>query len=82
MPRASAVESRRPVNDDLDNRLRDRLFLTRITRHLARTRLRIESDVTQKLHTDLHAVVAEARRLRRRAAWLVRVKKPLPKVTR
>ncbi len=46
------------------------------------SRLRVESEVTQKLHTDLHTVVAEARRLRRRAAWLVRVKKPLPKVTR
>ena len=70
------------ANEDLDNRLRDRLFLTRLTRHLARTRARLESNVTQRLHTDLHAVVAEARRLRRRAAWLVRVKKPLPKVTR
>lgn len=70
------------MNEDLDNRLRDRLFLTRLTRHLARTRVRVESSVTQRLQTDLHAVVAEARRLRRRAAWLVRVKKPLPKVTR
>jgi hypothetical protein len=70
------------MNEDLDNRLRDRLFLTRLTRHLARTRVRVESNVTKRLHTDLHAVVAEARRLRRRAAWLVRVRKPLPKVTR
>ena len=70
------------MNEDLDNRLRDRLFLTRLTRHLARTRVRVESNVTQRLQTDLHAVVAEARRLRRRAAWLLRVKKPLPKVTR
>jgi len=70
------------MNDDLDNRLRDRLFLTRLSRHLARTRARLESNVTRRLQTDLHAVVAEARRLRRRAAWLVRARNPLPKVTR
>jgi hypothetical protein len=70
------------MNEDLDSRLRDRLFLTRLNRHLARTRVRDESNVTRRLHMDLHAVVAEARRLRRRAAWLVRMKKPLPKVTR
>jgi hypothetical protein len=70
------------VNEDLDKRLRDRLFLTRLNRHLLRTRLRLEANVADRLKGNLQNVVAEARRLRRRAAWLVRAKKPLPKVTR
>jgi hypothetical protein len=81
--RGPAVESRRPaVNEDLDKRLRDRLFLTRLNRHLLRTRLRLETSVADRLKGDLQNVVAEARRLRRRAAWLLRGKKPIPKVTR
>jgi hypothetical protein len=83
--RGPAVESRRPVpavNEDLHKRLRDRLFLTRLNGHLAQARLRFEMNVAVRLKGDLQAVVSEARRLRRRAAWLVRAKKPLPKVMR
>lgn len=63
-----------------DTKLRDRLFLTRLRRELAHYRVLKESGVTRRLHDELHAVLAESRRLRRRTGWLVRTKKPLPKV--
>jgi len=68
--------------DDLDARLRNRLFLTRIHRQLGRRRVAREHEVTRRLHSDLHEVVAEARRLKRRAAWLLRTGKPLPTVVK
>jgi len=68
--------------DDLDARLRNRLFLTRIHRQLARRRIAREHEVTRRLHSELHEVVAEAHRLKRRAAWLLRTGKALPTVVK
>jgi hypothetical protein len=69
--------------DDLDARLRDRLFLTRINRQLSRRRrVADKDDGTQRLHADLDEVVAEVRRLKRRAAWLLKTGKPLPTVVK
>ena len=68
--------------DDLDARLRNRLFLTRIYRQPGRRRVAREDEVTRRLHPDLHEVVAEARRLKRRATWLLRTGKPSPTVVK
>ena len=65
---------------DHDAELRDRLFLTRLRHELAHHRLFREFAVTRRLRHELHAVVAESRRIGRRTRWLVRTPKPLPRV--
>jgi hypothetical protein len=65
---------------DFDGGFRNRLFITRLHRELGHARVVHESRVTKRLHEELHAAVAEARRLRRRSKWLCHTKKPLPEV--
>jgi hypothetical protein len=62
--------------------LRQRLWTTRLKRHLAHKRVVIESRRCRALWDEVHDVVAEARRLRRRARWLVRTGRPLPHAVR
>jgi hypothetical protein len=65
---------------DRDAELRNRLFLNRLKRELGHARVLAESRVTRRLHDEIHATVAESRRLRRRGRWLRRTKQPLPTV--
>ena len=65
---------------DHDANLRDRLFLTGLRRELAHQRVVREAGVSRRLRQEVHDVIAESLRLRRRTGWLVRTKKPLPRV--
>jgi hypothetical protein len=65
--------------DEFDSRLRDQLFVVRLTRHLAHERAIRESEVTHRLHEEIHQVMDRARRLRRLGRWLRLTKRPLPR---
>ena len=63
-------------------RLRHTLWVTRLHRWIAHTIATRGLDTSRRLRVEVQGARAQARVLQRRSRWLVRTRKPLPRVVR